>query len=121
PGPRGPPGGSRGNLKSRPASRLAVATRGGTHWRSWVDRWDRQQQSYLRVREDRFRAIIEVVRGAVPARPRVVDLGCGPGSLSVRLLRSIPKAVVYPVDLDPVLLTVGRRAFGDARGRLRWT
>ena len=48
----------------------------------------------------------------------VLDLGCGPGSLSVRLLRRFPSARVIGVDLDPVLLKIGREAYaGEPRLR----
>ena len=55
--------------------------------RTWIERWDAQQQSYLPDREDRFTALIDVVEAtAGRPDPLVLDLGCGPGSLAVRLL-----------------------------------
>ena len=53
-------------------------------------------------REDRFTALIDAVEeGAGRQDPLVLDLGCGPGSLAVRLLDRIPKATVVAVDADP--------------------
>ncbi len=51
---------------------------------------------------------------------RVLDLGCGPGSLSLRLLNRFPGLSMTAVDHDPVLLTIGSKAAGTVRGRLRW-
>lgn len=83
----------------------------------WIDRWDDQQQVYLPDREDRFTALIDAV-AEVAGRPDplVLDLGCGPGSLSVRLLDRIPAATVVAIDSDPLLLALGRAAYGGRAG-----
>src|SRR6266487_966963 len=84
---------------------------------AWIDRWDRQQENYLPDREDRFTALIDAVEaGAGRSDPVVLDLGCGPGSLSVRLLDRIPAATVIAVDTDPVLLALGRAAHAGRPG-----
>lgn len=88
--------------------------------RAWIDRWDRQQTRYLVPREERFRWILATIRAAGFTRPRVVDLGCGPGALSVRLLRAFHQARVTAIDHDPVLLHLGQSAFADQGGRLQW-
>jgi SAM-dependent methyltransferase len=46
----------------------------------------------------------------------VLDLGCGPGSLAVRLLARIPAATVVAVDADPVTLSLGRAAYAGVPG-----
>src|SRR5260370_29232086 len=75
----------------------------------WIERWDRQQECYLPDREDRFTALIDAVEeGAGRPDPLVLDLGCGPGSLAVRLLGRLPAATLIAVDDDPVLLALGR-------------
>jgi SAM-dependent methyltransferase len=85
--------------------------------RHWVDRWDRQQEVYLADREDRFTALIDAVEEASGRPdPLVLDLGCGPGSLAVRLLRRLPSATVIAVDADPVTLSLGRSAYADVPG-----
>jgi SAM-dependent methyltransferase len=79
---------------------------------AWVDRWDAQQQSFLPDREERFTALIDAVEEcAGRPDPLVLDLGCGPGSLAVRLLRRIPAATVLAIDADPLLLALGRVAW----------
>jgi SAM-dependent methyltransferase len=85
--------------------------------RDWIRRWDLQQEDYLPDREDRFTALIDAVEaGAGRPDPLIIDLGCGPGSLSVRLLDRIPAATIVAVDADPVMLTLAQAAFGDRPG-----
>lgn len=89
--------------------------------RAWIARWDAQQQGYLPDREERFTALIDAVAEAVGRPdPLVLDLGCGPGSLSTRLLDRIPAATVVALDADPLLLAIGRAAEPDRAG-LRFT
>ncbi|GGP10774.1 class I SAM-dependent methyltransferase [Nonomuraea glycinis] len=77
----------------------------------WIARWDRQQEGYLPDREERFTALIDAVEALDRPDPLVIDLGCGPGSLSARLLSRLPKARVISVDADPLLLGLGRAAY----------
>jgi SAM-dependent methyltransferase len=83
----------------------------------WIERWDSQQQGYLPDREDRFTALIDAIEEtAGRPDPLVLDLGSGPGSLSVRLLRRIPAATVVAIDADPLTLGLGRAAWSDLAG-----
>jgi SAM-dependent methyltransferase len=85
--------------------------------RDWIGRWDRQQEVYIPDREDRFTALIDAVEaGAGRPDPLVLDLGCGPGSLAVRLLARLPAAAVVAVDTDPVTLALGRAAHAGLPG-----
>lgn len=93
---------------------------GTTSWKAWLRRWDEQQEAFNPDRERRFSAMLDVVAATQPARLRAIDLGAGPGSLSVRLLRRFPRARVVAVDYDPVVLRIGRGALGSYRGRLSW-
>lgn len=78
----------------------------------WIERWDAQQEDYLPDREERFTALIDAVQEcAGRPDPLVLDLGCGPGSLAIRLLGRIPMASVVAVDADPLLLELGRAAW----------
>lgn len=80
--------------------------------RAWIDRWDAQQEAFMPDREERFTALIDAVaETAAREDPLVIDLGCGPGSLAVRLLYRIPDAVVVAVDADPFLLGLGQAAW----------
>ena len=84
--------------------------------RHWLDRWDRQQEFYMADREERFAVIADVVEAVCGPEPLIVDLGVGPGSLSVRLLDRLPGARVVGVDADPLLLGLARIAYGDRIG-----
>src|SRR6202035_1319855 len=85
--------------------------------REWIRRWDLQQEDSLPDREERFTALIDAVEaGTGRPDPLVIDLGCGPGSLSVRLLDRIPAASIIAVDADPVMLALARAAYGDRAG-----
>jgi SAM-dependent methyltransferase len=84
---------------------------------AWIGSWDAQQQEFMPEREERFTALIDAVaEGTGHAEPLVLDLGCGPGSLSVRLLDRLPGATVIAVDADPLLLALGRAAWADRPG-----
>jgi SAM-dependent methyltransferase len=88
---------------------------------AWIDRWDAQQEVYLPDREERFTVLIDAVaESAGRPDPLVIDLGCGPGSLSVRLLKQLPDATVIAADADPLLLGLGRVAYDDLAGSLRF-
>jgi SAM-dependent methyltransferase len=77
----------------------------------WIERWDQQQEVYLPDREDRFTALIDAVEaGAGRADPLILDIGCGPGSLAVRLADRMPHATIIGVDADPVTLALARAA-----------
>ncbi|MFJ8748194.1 class I SAM-dependent methyltransferase [Streptomyces sp. NPDC102441] len=88
----------------------------GTDWRSWQESWDRQQEWYMPDREERFRVMLDMVEAVVGPEPRVLDLACGTGSITDRLLRRFPGATSTGVDLDPALLAIARGTFeGDDR------
>lgn len=56
------------------------------------------------------------VEAVVGPEPRVLDLACGTGSITDRLLKRFPGATSTGVDLDPALLTIARGTFeGDGR------
>ncbi|MGE3271265.1 MAG: trans-aconitate 2-methyltransferase [Chloroflexota bacterium] len=89
-------------------------------WSDWLSRWDVQQQGYLPDREERFSIMLDVL--AAQLRPDFValDLACGPGSISQRLLARFPQAATIALDTDPVLLALGQGALGTAGGRIAW-
>lgn len=78
----------------------------------WVESWDRQQEIYAVGREERFAVVAEVVAAVSASQPVpvVVDLGCGPGSLALRVAGRVPRARVLGLDADPFLLALGRAA-----------
>lgn len=79
--------------------------------------WDDQQSAYITHREQRFSVMIDAIAhllrtanrfGADGAGLTVLDLACGPGSLSQRVLDRFPAARVIGIDYDPVLLHISR-------------
>ena len=85
--------------------------------RDWSDRWDRPEEVYMPDRAERVTALIDAVEaGSGRPDPLVLDLGCGPGSLAVRLLRRLPAATVVAVDADPVTLSLGRAGYASVPG-----
>ena len=91
-----------------------------TNWRALLKSWDAQQASFNPGRERRFQAMFDLLEAALPRRFSALDLGSGPGSLSVRLLRRFPQAQAVAVDYDPVTQRIGRGALGTFGGRLTW-
>lgn len=89
-------------------------------WCDWLRRWDAQQQGYLPEREARFNVMFDVLAVLLPEAFVALDLACGPGSLSCRLLQRFPQARCLALDYDPVLLTIGQGALGTLDGRLQW-
>ncbi|TQL69090.1 methyltransferase family protein [Nocardioides albertanoniae] len=86
--------------------------------RTWLERWDRQQEYYIPDREQRFDVVVDVVADVVHRDdPLVIDLGIGPGSLAHRLLDRIPGASIVGVDADPLLMRLGATARPDDRIR----
>ncbi|HET6160616.1 MAG TPA: class I SAM-dependent methyltransferase [Dongiaceae bacterium] len=84
----------------------------------WLDSWERQQSILVEAREARFEAMLALIDAhrslELPnsTQYRVLDLGCGPGSMARRLVDRIAGLLVTAVDADPVLLALGRSALG---------
>ncbi|MFV0450674.1 MAG: class I SAM-dependent methyltransferase [Propioniciclava sp.] len=76
-------------------------------------RWDAQQTAYIRHRADRFDALVRALVLHCGARPRVLDLACGPGSLTRQVRAALPEAEIVAVDKDPVLLALAEDVFAD--------
>ncbi|AXE37240.1 class I SAM-dependent methyltransferase [Acidipropionibacterium virtanenii] len=78
-----------------------------------LEAWEVQQTAFVEYRADRTRVMTDVL-GAVAAtldHPlRVLDLGCGPGSVSNAVLAAIPDATVVGVDRDPLLMRLFRES-----------
>jgi len=89
-------------------------------WDFWLRRWDEQQESFNPERENRFRAMLDLLEAELGRRFHAIDLGSGPGSLSVRILRRFPGSRVTAVDYDPVVRCIGEGALGSMGGRLVW-
>ena len=89
------------------------------NWRHWVGRWERMQERYVYCRDERFRLLASLIGDTQTPAPRILDLGCGPGSLIDALLIAFPDAQVWGIDVDPTLLLLGRERFANSRDRVR--
>jgi SAM-dependent methyltransferase len=90
---------------------IVLVTRGWAE--RWQRSWDRLQADLVSDRELRIRALIDVVDAIVGTAPTVVDLACGPGTVTRRLLDRLPAARSIAVDVDPVLLAIASATFVD--------
>lgn len=76
--------------------------------------WDPAQ--YLAFADHRARPFYELVARVGAESPRrVVDVGCGPGNLTVSLSSRWPSAVVEAFDSSPEMVEAARAAGVDAR------
>ena len=89
-------------------------------WADWLRRWDAQQSLHMTTREERFEVMLDALEATVGSDIVALDLACGPGAISQRLLARFPNARTFAVDLDPVLLAIGQGAVGTVDGRLTW-
>lgn len=85
-----------------------------------LENWDVQQSAYIAHREARFDAVLDILGLTFGEAFHVVDLGCGPGSFSLRVLKRFPKARVTSIDLDPLLLCLAKEALNEYQDRVRF-
>lgn len=81
-----------------------------------LDKWNTQQRIFMQYRELRAEIMAKVINTLKPVegRPvRILDLGCGPGSLSHHMLRLVPGCEVVGVDCDPMLLRIAAETNPD--------
>lgn len=75
--------------------------------------WD--PDVYLAFADQRARPFYDLLSWVGAERPRrVVDLGCGPGNLTLQLARRWPDAVVEALDNSPEMVTAARERGVDA-------
>jgi trans-aconitate methyltransferase len=83
----------------------------GFDWNRWIERWDRMQERYLVARDQRFERMVSVIRATQRDVRRILDVGCGPGSLTAFAATAFPDAEIVGVDFDPSLLLLARKRF----------
>jgi trans-aconitate 2-methyltransferase len=80
--------------------------------------WSPEQ--YEKFSNDRQRPFADLMSRVGASTPAVVvDLGCGPGRLTLSLARRWPEARIIGVDSSHEMLDQARR--NDSRGRVEWT
>lgn len=79
-----------------------------TRFSALIESWEKQQAAYIAGREDRFDVMKQALADHVGTSFTFIDLGCGLGSLTQRVLDAFPLAKAVAIDTDPVLLTMAR-------------
>ncbi len=96
--------------RASPSSQWAMA---------WQSSWDRLEETCIPDREARLGALMDVVEALPESGCTVIDLACGTGSVTRRLLTACLTHGVIALDVDPVLLTIASATFaGDDRVRV---
>lgn len=91
------------------------------NWQDWLERWHRQQAGYLIDRSGRFELMLDYVaaqRGNGPLK--ILDLCCGPGSISEVALKRFSQVSIVAIDYDPWLVEMGRHTVGLEQNRVKW-
>ncbi|MGO1507653.1 MAG: class I SAM-dependent methyltransferase [Microbacterium sp.] len=78
--------------------------------RDRCEAWDDVHRHYFPDYDERWARAIDTLRTAVSDHARILDLGCGPGTLTARLASSLAGPSVLGVDLDPLLIELARAA-----------
>ena len=58
--------------------------------------------------------------GRLAAGHHVLDVGCGPGTITVGLARRVPGGEVIGVDAEPAIVEAARASFGSGDGNVRF-
>jgi SAM-dependent methyltransferase len=83
-------------------------------WQHWFARWEAMQNCYVPHRLYRFDLMLRLADLPREDEVHILDLGCGPGTLSLRALRHYPNARLVAADFDPVMLAIGQEVAGEA-------
>jgi trans-aconitate methyltransferase len=75
--------------------------------------WELQQNVYRPERHNGLAALVECASIAKDAGQLIVDLACGTGSVTARVLARYPDVRLLGLDRDPVLLAVAGAVFRD--------
>ena len=88
-------------------------------WRGWIKRWDLMQDFYIPARKERFETIVQLIADSQRKVSRVLDIGCGTGSLMLPVLESFAKAEVWGVDFDMTLLMLAKKRLSRFSKRVK--
>ncbi len=89
-------------------------------WLGWFQRWETMQNCYVPHRLHRFDLMLSIANLPPDREARILDLGCGPGSLSLLAAKQYPNASIIGVDLDPILLVIGEQIARSTSDRIRF-
>ena len=89
-------------------------------WPHWLERWEAMQNCYVPRRLYRFDLMLTLPHLPREAEVQILDLGCGPGSLSFFALHHYRNARIVAVDFDPVLLAMGQQVAEGTTDRIQF-
>lgn len=78
------------------------------------------QERYVVDREERFKLIIKLVKTTQPKPKRLLDLGCGTGTLTLRLVEAFPNTEIIGIDYDPTLIPLAQKRCQRYSNRVRF-
>lgn len=84
-------------------------------WLRWYERWEQMLSCYNPGREARIHLLLSIPELPDTAQPKILDLGAGPGSTGLSVLRQHPGARIMAVEADPVMVMMGQEVI-NARG-----
>ena len=71
------------------------------------------------MREDTFKRHL-VVHSHLEAGQKVLDLGCGTGTLTIQIKQLLPQVELFGLDRDPSVLQIARRKAESAGVDIKW-
>ncbi len=77
------------------------------------------QDRYIPARKERFEIIVRLLADTQRKVSRVLDVGCGTGSLMLPILEAFPAAEVWGIDFDPMLLALAEKRLAKFGGRVK--
>lgn len=76
------------------------------------------QDGYLPRRAERFELMGEMIAATQRSVTRILDIGCGTGSLMLPVLKRFHEATVSGIDFDPTLLALAERRLSEYGDRV---
>jgi ubiquinone/menaquinone biosynthesis C-methylase UbiE len=88
-------------------------------WPTWIKRWDKMQERYIPARKERFEIIVQLIADSRRKVSKVLDIGCGTGSLMLPILEAFPNTKVWGIDFDTTLLALAKKRLSTFGNRVK--
>ncbi len=86
-------------------------------WFNFIERWDKMQLVHNPFRNEQIETIFHLSGLSSKTNPRLLDLGCGPGTLVKYFLERKQDVEFVAIDIDPLLLAIFRNTIStDCNG-----